>query len=140
MKKFLIIIILFVIFISSGHVKNNFTLLDYFSGEYLSYTDAPVDDESVNLGFCYMQNNYNKKYKLVGESLKIKNFEPGQAIEVLKAEVIKTEYLENGTVVIYAYSRYIDKIVTVDNKNVNLQIAHNDEYSIIGWPLILGSF
>ena len=30
--------------------------------------------------------------------------------------------------------------VEIENKNVNIQIAQNDDYSIIGWPLILGSY
>lgn len=136
----LIIIAIFLILISANSRQNNFTLLNYFIGEYTSYTEKAIGEESINLGFCYMQNKASENNILVGESVKIKNFEPVAALKKLNARVIKTEYIENGTVVIYAYSNLINKNIKVNNQNVNLQIAHNDYYTIIGWPQILGSF
>ena len=73
MKKFLIVIAVFLVLICSKNVENDFTLLDYFSGEYTSYTEEIENEESLNLGFCYMQNKGVDKNKLVGESLKIYN-------------------------------------------------------------------
>ena len=72
--------------------------------------------------------------------MKITNFEIGNALKVLNAHVVKTECLENGSTVIYAYSNLIQEKVEVENKFVNLQIVENEEYCIIGWPLILGSY
>lgn len=140
MKKFFIIISLFLVLIGSKEVKNDFTLLDYFSGEYTSYTEQAINNSSINHGFCYEQNIIVEEGKLVGESLKVFNFEPVAALEKLKAKVIKTEYLEDGLTVIYAYTSLINESVDVDEKKVNIQIAQNDEYCVIGWPLILGSF
>ncbi len=140
MKKFFIVIAMFLILISCKEVENDFTLLDYFSGEYMAYTETSKSENCVNLGFCYMQDEVVKENELVGESLKIYNFEPISALEKLNAKLVKTEYLENGTTIIYAYTNLIKEKVEVENKNVNIQIAQNDEYSIIGWPLILGSY
>lgn len=140
MKKFFIIISLFLVLIGSKEVKNDFTLLDYFSGEYSSYTEMAVNASSVNHGFCYEQNEIVEESKLVGESLKIVNLEPMAALEKLKANIVKTEYLEEGLIVIYAYTSLIKNSVNVDDKKVNIQIAQSDEYCVIGWPLILGSF
>ena len=140
MKKFFIVIVMFLLLISSKNMENNFTLLDYFSGEYISYSEQRENSNSVNLGFCYMQGDGVDKTKLIGESLKIFNFEPVDALKKLNAKVVKTEYLDNGLVVIYAYTNLIQEKVEIDNKNVNIQIAQNDDYSIIGWPLILGSY
>ena len=140
MKKFFIVIAVFLILISCKEVENDFTLLDYFSGEYTAYTEIAVDSNCVNLGFCYMQDSVVDESELVGESLKVFNFEPISALKKLNAKVIKTEYLEDGTTIIYAYTNLIKEKVEVENKNVNIQIAQNDEYSIIGWPLILGSY
>ena len=140
MKKFFIVIAVFLILISCKEVENNFTLLDYFSGEYTAYTKIAQSENCVNLGFCYMQDEKVEESKLVGESLKVYNFEPVEALKTLKAKLLKTEYLENGTTIIYAYTSLIKEKVEVENKNVNIQIAQNDEYSIIGWPLILGSY
>lgn len=140
MKKILIVIALFLILIGSRNVENEFSLLDYFSGEYTAYTEKAIGEACVDLGFCYMQNSSVNESELIGESLKIENFEPSSALDVLNAKVVKTEYLDNGTVIIYAYSNHITNSVEVENQKVNLQIAHNDEYSVIGWPLILGSF
>lgn len=139
MKKFLIIITMFLILIMSGRNKTDFSLLQYFSGEYCCYTETDMGS-GVNLGFCYMQTSNENTNKIIGESLKIENFEPISALKKLKAKLVKTECLEDGTVVMYAYSDLISQNVMVENNKVNLQIAQKDEYSIIGWPLILGSF
>ena len=49
MKKFLIVIAVFLVLICSKNVENDFTLLDYFSGEYTSYTEEIESEESLNL-------------------------------------------------------------------------------------------
>ncbi len=81
-----------------------------------------------------------RRVKVVGESIKIENFEPIAGLKTLKAKVVATENLDNGATVIYAYTNLIKDSVKIANNDVNLQIAHYDEYTVIGWPLILGSF
>lgn len=76
----------------------------------------------------------------LGESISIKNFEPASAIKSLQAKVIKTEYLTTGATVIYAYSSLVPKSVEIENQKTNLQIACYEDYVVIGWPMILGSF
>lgn len=139
MKKMFVIGALFVILLAS-RVQADFSLCDYFEGEYTYYTESKVDDRSVNLGFCYMNEGGTKVNNVVAESMRIDNFEPGAAIRTLRARVIRTEYLDSGASVIYAYTDLINKNVIVFDEKINLQIACYDDYSIIGWPLILGSF
>ena len=139
MKKILVVIIIFLIVLSGVETKRNFTLLEYFSGEYIVYTSKDNSENSVDLGFCYM-NSKPVTNNVIGESISIENLEVGSAITTLKARVIKTETLEDGTCVIYAYSSLIDENITVDGKKVNLQIATKGNRSVIGWPLILGSY
>ncbi len=76
---------------------------------------------------------------LVGESMVIYNFEAGAAIKTLRATIIKTEVVNNATI-IYANSPLINSSVTIEGKKINLQIANYSDHSVIGWPLILGSF
>ena len=122
-----------------NQTKINFSLKNYFDGEISYYTDSKQNSDCINLGFCYISNEVNKNSTIIGESIKIKNLEVASAINTLKAQIIKTEYLENGTNVIYAYSPLIKSSIQSSNNKINLQIATNDEYSTIGWPLILGS-
>ena len=138
MKKLLIVIFIFLILVVGKQENTTFTLLDYFSGEYTVYTSSAVDS-GVDLGFCYM-NSKPVSENIVGESLAVNNFEIANAIKVLNARVVKTEYLDDGTTVIYAYTNLIRESVKVGNENVNLQIATRNDRTIIGWPLILGSF
>lgn len=140
MKKFLIVIAVFLVLICSKNVEKDFTLLDYFSGEYTSYTEEQNSETDLNLGFCFMQETDVVDARLVGESLKIYNFEPIDALKKLNATLVKTECLDDGLVVLYAYTNKIKDCVELDNKKVNIQIANCEEYSIVGWPLILGSF
>lgn len=138
MKKIAIILILFLIILSGVESQNDFSLLNYFSGEYIAYSSEDAEG-AVNLGFCYM-NSKPIKQDIVGESIKLKNFELGAALQKLNARVVKTEYLDDGTTVVYAYSLLIKDNVEVFGERVNLQVALRDEETIIGWPLILGSF
>ena len=138
MKKILVCIIIFAILIS-GIPHKEFSLLDYFEGDYVSYTSSPVGDSYIDLGTCYM--NYVKpQAAMLGESITIRNFEPAAAIKALNAKIVKTEHLEDGATIIYAYSSLIPKNVKAGKKKVNLQIAHYETYSVVGWPLILGSY
>ena len=139
MKKLMIVIFMCLILVVGKHESTQFTLLDYFIGDYTAYTSSEVDSDSVNLGFCYMNSKPISKH-LVGESIILKDCEAGAVIKTLNANVVKKEWLEDGTVVIYAYSSLIEKQVKVENKNVNLQIAIKENSIIVGWPLILGSF
>lgn len=138
MKKLMVVIFVLIVLVVGNQQETDFTLLDYFSGTYTAYT-TNGNCEGADLGFCYM-NSKPATENLVGESIVVENFETSQALEVLNARVIKTEYLDNGTVVIYAFTNLINKKVKVDGRNVNVQIATNDERTVIGWPLILGSF
>ncbi len=140
MKKLVIIFCLTFIFLS-GQPKNNFTLLNYFKGDYSAYTETAVLEDNIFLGSCYLnKGRIDDLDLLVGESMVIKNLEAGAVIKLLKANVVKTESLGSGAVVIYANSPLINKSVRISNQKVNLQIAVYADYSVIGWPLILGSF
>ena len=138
MKKIFAIISLFIIFLSSTP-NTDFTLLDFFDGEYTAYSNTPLAENYINLGTCYM-NMGKVEGDLVGESIVVYNLEIAKAIEDLSARVIMTEMLDDGTTVIYCYTDLIDTNVKINNSKVNIQIAHNDQCSVIGWPLILGSF
>ena len=139
MKKLAVVVFMFVVLLNGVTVHEQFSLLNYFSGEYTVYTSQSNGEDCVDLGFCYM-NSKPAINSVVGESLVIENLEVGDALNKLKARVIKTEYLEDGTTVIYAISSLIKTNVEVDGKKVNLQIANKDNRFVIGWPLILGSF
>lgn len=139
MKKFMVVIVMFLVVLTSSNLETNFSLLNYFSGEYTAYTSTQNGEDATYLGFCYM-NSQKPSENLIGESMMIKNFEVASALETLKARVVKTEYLQDGTTVIYAFTNLIKGQVRVDNYLVNLQIAEKTDYYIIGWPLILGSF
>lgn len=139
MKKILIAIVVIFVLLSNVDAEQNFSLLNYFSGEYYAYSLEQENSNSLYLGFCYETQDkvVNKK---IGESIVVKNLEPIEAINKLKAKIVKTEYLDDGTTVIYAYSSLINDRVEINDLVVNLQIAHKQDYSVVGWPVILGSF
>lgn len=141
MKKLLVVLFMFVLLMSSmGKNKKDFTLKDYVSGEYTVYTNQELNENSVFLGTCYMTSKVSETKNKIGESVKTNNTELVSFLKDLDADIIKTESLDCGAVVISAYSPKIDKTIEIDNQKVNLQIASYDDYSIIGWPVILGSF
>ncbi len=139
MKKIFAIISILFVLVGSFNVDNNFSLKKYFDGEYYVYTEQQVNTSSINLGSCYMTKDVEAK-DCVGESLLIYNFEPVSALKQLSAKIIKTEKLKGGPTVLYAYSPLISRTVEIEGEKVNLQIANYNTYSVIGWPVILGSF
>ena len=139
MKKFLIAIFFMILLLCGANGKNNFSLQDYFDGEYYVYTQNQIDNSSEDLGFCYMTKSIDTKAK-IGESVVVENLEIGKALKDLKAEIIKSECLPDGTTVLYAYTDLISKNVEIEKQKVNLQIALKSNVTIIGWPLIIGSF
>lgn len=140
MKKLFVVIVVFLILIGNVGVKNNFTLLDFFDGEYYAYSNSPISNHYIFLGSCYMNIGEVNSNDIVGESMIIENFEPIAAIEELNGKIIFTEFLDTGASVIYAYTDQIGRYVNVNGEKVNIQIAQYNDYSVIGWPLILGSF
>jgi len=145
MKKVIVILILCLLFACSIFVKpKEFTLTNYFdSGVLHIYSRRPLNETSISLAGTYMSTSTKglKKGDIVGESMYFDNLEVGSAIKTLKAKVKFTEYLdEQNLTLIYAYTNLIPKHKIVNNVKVNLQISTCDEYSVIGWPLIYGSF
>ncbi|MCQ2564341.1 MAG: YwmB family TATA-box binding protein [Clostridia bacterium] len=138
MKKWFCIIAVFVIVLSGGRGTNNFSLTKYFIGDYFCYTEDKIADESINLGPFY-ETAELKTTNPLGESMVVENFEPLAALETLDADLISTEII-GSAVVMYAYTPLIKDYKLVAGNKINLQIANYDNYSVIGWPLILGSF
>ena len=145
MKKIFIILILCLLFACSIFVKpKNFTLQDYFDTGILHiYTLRPINETSIPLANTYMSTSKKglQSGDIIGESIYFNDLEVGNAIKKLKAKVKFTEYIdEQNLTIIYAYTNLISKSEIVNNIKINLQISVCDEYSVIGWPLIYGSF
>lgn len=140
MKKILIFLCIVMVLFYVNQTKSNFSLKDYFTGKMSYYTQNSVSNTSINLGFCYLSENINKHSIIVGESIVVENLEISTALKILKAKIIEKGYLDNKTTVIYAYSPLITSQIKSKKNKVNLQIAINNNATIIGWPLILGSF
>lgn len=145
MKKIIVILILCLLFACSIFVKpKEFSLQNYFdSGLLHIYTNRPINETSIYLANTYMSTSKDgiKEGDILGESLYFENIEVGSAINKLKAKVKFTEYIEEQNLtLIYAHTNLISKYEMVNNVKINLQISTCDEYSVIGWPLIYGSF
>ena len=72
MKKIILIALVMLILTCVLTENKQFSLLDYFEGDYTVYSSQSVGENSVNLGFCYM-NTERVDNHVVGESIKIKN-------------------------------------------------------------------
>ena len=145
MKKIIVLIILCLLFACSIFVKpKEFTLQNYFdSGILHIYTKRPINETSMQLVNIYMSSSTKgaTDEDIIGESLYFDNLEISSAINTLKAKVKLTEYIdEQNLTIIYAYSNLIPSYETINNVKVNLQISTCNEYSVIGWPVIYGSF
>ena len=139
MKKILVlIIILLIILFNSFSGENKFSLRDYFSSGTLTEYSANINPVSTNIKKKLFKQS---KKDLIGESICFENCEVGDVIKTLDAEVKFTEFVESkGLTVIYCFTKKIKDSVITKNKKVNLQIASCENYTVVGWPMILGSF
>lgn len=145
MKKIIVVIVLSLLFACGIFVKpKQFTLKTYFnSGILYTYTSRPINETSIELVGNYMSLSSRgaNKNDIIGECLYFENLEVGSAIKTLKAKVRFTEYIDSQKLtIIYAYSSLIPTYKTINNNKINLQISSCSEYSVIGWPVIYGSF
>lgn len=145
MKKIFVILILTLTFACGILVKpKEFTLGEYFDNGLLHiYTNRPINETSIAITNLYMStsNKGVSKGDIVGESLYFTNLEINSALQTLKAKVKFTEFIEEQNLtIIYAYTNLVPKYEMVNNVKINLQISTCNEYSVIGWPLIYGSF
>lgn len=124
--------------------QNNFSLSNYFSGTTMyTYTNECINQTSTKITNTYMSLSSKgaTTQNLLGESMFFDNLEVNSALKTLKATVKFTEYLScEQLTIIYGYSPLIDKNKVIKNNLVNIQIAISNEYTIIGWPVIYGSF
>ncbi len=145
MKKIIVVLIICLLFVGGIFVKNEtFSLVNYFDNGLLHiYTQRPINETSIALSNIYISSSLNgvQKGDIVGESMYFNNLEVGSAINTLKAKIKFTEFVEEQSLtIIYAYTNIIPIHKTLNNVKVNLQISTCDEYSVIGWPVIYGSF
>lgn len=137
MKKIFVFLILIAILIINSSSKNDFSLQDYFSGRLTVYTKTCDVDNNI-LPNITIDNNSNSA---IGESMFFDNVEISNILNKLNAKVIFSEYISSRNLtLLYCQSPKIRKSVLVKNKQINLQIVLADDYVVIGWPLILGSF
>ena len=66
---------------------------------------------------------------------------PNEIIKKLGAVVIEKQNLKNENLKIYyCYVENVSSFVVENGKKINLQIAYNGEFSIVGFPLILTGY
>lgn len=137
MKKIFILIILLSILLLNAYNKSpDFSFYNYFNvGTITRYTN----ENSKN---SILPNvNINGYGSLLGESIYFDNINIETALLTLKAKVEFVEYIaEKDLTILYCTTPLIHKEVFIKDKNINLQIASSENYTIIGWPMILGGF
>lgn len=138
MKKILIFIVLLVIVILNfAYVKKDFSLRDYFpEGQITIFSNIQDCDNQEIIKDVYITQNRNS---VIGESVFLKNFEIGQILKILSAKVLSVEYLDDLTI-LFCKTDKISKLVKHNGQKINLQIASCEDYTVVGWPMILGGF
>lgn len=122
MKKIVVLLILLSILMLNAYSKQtDFSFSKYFSSGTIT---------------CYATDTNIK-----GESIYFENLEIDNALKTLKANVVFKEYIkEKRLTILYCLSPLINKTIVTKNKEINLQIAVSNNYVVLGWPMILGSF
>ena len=138
MKKIIVLILLLTILVITGiEKKGEFSFASYFDyGELTVFRQSGGEAEILpNI------TTYKNDKAILGESMFFKNVEVNSLLKTLSANILWTEQIvEENLTILYCYSPNIPKTVRLNNNNINLQIATTDDYTVLGWPMILGSF
>lgn len=66
---------------------------------------------------------------------------PKEIVEKLDATIVSKQTLKNENLEIYyCFVENVSSFVVENGKKINLQIANNGEFSIVGFPLILTGY
>ena len=93
-------------------------------------TSKIVSSDKLKLGNSFLK---------TGESLLVLGVSPKDILEELNAKIIFTENVCGGQN-IYAYSNKLKNRIMLNGGVVNLQIFVSSEKTVIGTPMIFGSF
>ena len=126
MKRFCVFVGVVCLMLSAIAVRLYFCRLNVFlEGEYTAFAK---NDEVA-------QTSISKYY----ERLDIEGNKFDEVIEKLRCKIIRKEEVE-GITIVYAYSPFVLKSVFLFSHSVNIMIAITDSKTIVGAPLIKGSF
>ncbi len=135
MKKILLLLIptvLILIYSSIGLL----VLSPEREGEYTLYTDGIQRENDLSYTECLLKSMTTDEK---GITLRIKEgigYE--NIVRNLKAEEKFVEKTSDS-ILIYYYTPYLKNYVKLKDYRINLQICINNEYTVVGTPLVYGS-
>ena len=146
MKKLVVFVFFTILFCSLGmSFTQKLTISDIFSNEdYEVFVEGDVvsgytsiKNGSGSIIYCSAVDlDYiNKQTKIVGFTVKIKNLSLYDVLKKLKAFNVK---MIDGYY--YGKSSLFYKSVLVKDWSVNFQCIKNEEYILLGCPILLGSY
>lgn len=118
----------------------------YVSGSVDKINNATVTKNGnasvVSCSAEFSGNIKNQLSDILGESVCF--YKPSQKtanyiLDMLTSKILFSENVQENKIC-YAYDETLPRFVMVNNQKVNLQIAINDNFIKIGYPLILDSF
>ena len=154
MKKCLLVFILMFLFCFIKPDYNFYSLSVNYNGTHNFYSSVKIIDDNIDItknGNGYIiscntkdapkiKNKINNNF-IYGESFSFNGSKNdiNIIIKKLKIEILSKQDLDN-IIVIEGYSPLINKSIYINNENINIQIAFNNNKITVGYPLILGSF
>ena len=110
--------------------------LEMFGTPYETYT---VSNSSIAKIIPTEKFKLKSSYIKTGESVVVYGYDIDDVLKDLNAEIKFTETTTNG-VSIYAFSKKLKNKITINNEIVNVQIFYNESKTVVGTPIIFGSF
>jgi hypothetical protein len=102
-----------------------YRLDEFLEGEYTAFSkNDEIISVSISKGYERVDMDGNKL---------------DEVLEKLRCNIIKKEEVD-GITIVYAYSPYLLKSVFIHSRSVNIMIALTEEKTVVGSPLIKGSF
>ena len=141
--KFLILLMcLYLLVLFFNQYDTSFSLSQQVNGtNLLYYTEISASENAICCGNLFINTKIENDAKVIGESIEIESEKLESVLKNLKFKFKAKEYIEaNNLYVLYGFSDKIPNITHYGNYLTNLQIAVYENYCIIGWPMILGSF
>lgn len=150
MKRILIVVIIAIISVITYPSGNFVDLSSKLCSEYTVYTDNEISGHNsvMLMSGIYetklsadVADEYLSGNSCQGISIRFNGSKDDidTYLEKMKATKINTQEID-GVFIVYAINNNLKEKVSIDNENINIQIAINKGVVTIGYPLIIGAY
>lgn len=154
-RMFVFLFVILCLCFVFSYKQNSSAAIEKLDGVYSLYLNSSCDNipsfakvvqngsgQIVECEIAQMGNLFVDEQKIMGESIRLNsnNYTYDQICNIFNFRVKKAYEFSDGLQTFYGEASYGDRYVYVGSKKINCEIAINNGFIYVGFPVILGSY